>query len=369
MARALGIISFSASNKYVEEMGDFRPTAAFTILGRYRLIDFPVSNMSNSNIDRIQIYVNKRPRSLVKHLGTGRQYNINSKTGNMRVLFTDPKPANYDTDIAAYAENMEEVELKSNQYVVIAPSDMIYVQDFDELLQGHIESEADITILYHTTDQAKTKFQTCNCVELNKQKGVISLEPNKGTAANRQISMDTYVMSKKLFMSLVAEAQNISSMYTMAQMINEKCGELDVRGVAHRGYFAAITDFKSYYDLNMELLNYKTAQTLFSDKWPIYTQTNNSCPTQYFENADVKGAIISNGSLIDGTIKNSIIGRGCVIEKGAVVKNCIISAGVTIGRDVHIENQVVDKYAKIKKMKEIVATQDKPGYIRRRDNI
>lgn len=369
MARALGIISFAATNVHVEEMGDFRPIGAFSILGRYRMIDFPVSNMSNSGIDRIQVYVRKRPRSLVKHLGTGRHYNLNSKSGSLRILFTDPKPENYDTDIAAFAENMEEVEVKSNEYVVIAPSNMVYVQDYDALLKAHIDSEADITLLYHSVDNAKDHFLNCNYVELNKQKGVQALEPNRGNVKNRQISMDTYVMKKTLFMELVAEAQQISSMFTLAQIINAKCAELDVRGVAHRGYFAAITDFKSYYDINMELLNIKNAQTLFSDKWPIYTQTNNSCPTQYFENADIKGAFISNGSLIDGTVENSIIGRGCLIDKGAVVKNSVVLAGCTIGKDVHIENQVVDKYTKINKVKEVVASPEKPGYVRRRDNI
>ena len=108
---------------------------------------------------------------------------------------------------------------------------------------------------------------------------------------------------------------------------------------------------------------------MFRDDWPIYTKTNNSCPTQYFPDASVKGAIVSNGSLIDGHIENSIIGRGCKIEKGAVIKNSIVLSGVTVGRDVHIENQVVDKYAKIQKMKEIIAKPDKPGYVRRRDII
>lgn len=367
MARALGIISFS--NVHVEAMGDCRPIGAFSILGRYRMIDFPVSNMANSGIDRIQVYVKKRPRSLVKHLGTGRHYGLNSKSGALRVLFTDPKPENYDTDIAAYAENMEEVEVKSNQYIVIAPSNMLYIQDFSALLETHIASEADITVLYHSVDNAKDHFIGCNYVELNKQKGVEKLEPNRGNVKNRQISMDTYVMKKELFMELVAEAQKISSMYTLANMINEKCGELDVRGVAHKGYFAAITDFKSYYDMNMELLNYKTAQTLFTDKWPVYTQTNNSCPTQYFENADVKGAFVSNGNLIDGKVENSVIGRGCVIEKGAVIKDSIVLAGCYIGKDVVLQNQVVDKYAKINKVKELIATPENPGYVKRRDTI
>ena len=113
-------------------------------------------------------------------------------------------------------------------------------------------------------------------------------------------------------------------MYTLADIVNASCDELDIRGVSHRGYFASITDFKSYYDANISLIDFKTAQNLFDDEWPIYTRTNDSCPTQYFDTADVKNSVVSNGCLIEGTIENSIIGRGCVIKKGAVIKNSVI---------------------------------------------
>lgn len=112
-------------------------------------------------------------------------------------------------------------------------------------------------------------------------------------------------------------------MYSLADIVNASCEELDVRGVSHRGYFAAITDFKSYYDANISLIDFKTALSLFDDQWPIYTRTNDSCPTQYFEGADVKNSVVSNGCLIEGTIENSIIGRGCVIKKGAVSRTAL----------------------------------------------
>ena len=139
-------------------------------------------------------------------------------------------------------------------------------------------------------------------------------------------------------------------------------GELDVRGISHRGYFASITDFKSYHDANMDLIDYKTATDLFHDNWPIYTRTNNSCPTHYFDTANVSNSVISNGSMIEGTVENSIVGRGCTIKKGAVIKNCVVLADCTIGENVHIENLVVDKHAKITHANE-------PGYIKRNDTL
>lgn len=369
--KALGIINFSGHHIRVEGMQDYRPIGAFSFLGRYRAIDFPISNMSNSGIDQIQVYVNQKPRSLAEHLGTGRHYNINSKRGKLQLLFSENGAENslYDTDIAAYIENMECIEHSTYPYVVIAPSYMIYAQDFHDVIKTHIESGADISLLYHSVDNAKEAFLNCDVLNLNKQKGVLSIEKNRGTAKNRTIFMDTYVMKRELFIELVYKAKKLSSMYTLPQIINVECDELDVRGISHHGYFATITDLKSYFDANLALMDFKNVQSLFNEDWPIYTKTNDSCPTQYFDTADVKRSIVCNGCLIEGTVENSVIGRGCIIKKGAVVKNCVLLSETEVGADVYLENQVVDKHARIIHAKEIIAQSEKPGYIRREDTI
>lgn len=372
MDKAFGIINFAGNHIQVYGMQSYRPVAAFSFLGRYRAIDFPISNMTNSGIDHIQVYIRRKPQALTAHLGTGRHYNINSKSGKLQTLFSDfgMGLTIYNNDIAAYLENIEFIEKMTQPYVVIAPSYMIYTQNYDELLQAHIESGADITMLYHSVDNAKDHFQNCTVLNLNRQKGVLSLEQNHGNAKNRNIFMDTYVMSKELFLNLVHKAHNTSSMYTFSDIVNDSCDELDIRGVSHRGYFAAISDFNSYYDANISLIDFKNARSLFNnEEWPIYTKTNDSCPTQYFESADVKQSVVSNGCLIEGSLENSVIGRGCVIKKGAVIKNCVVLPGAVIGEDVHIENQVVDKHARIVHAKEIISEPGNPGYIRRNDKL
>ena len=203
-------------------------------------------------------------------------------------------------------------------------------------------------------DNAKEAYLTCNVLGLNRQKGVESIEPNHGNKKNQYVYMDTCVMKTELFISLIKEAKNLSSMYTLADILNDKCETLDIRGVAHKGFFASITDFPSYYAANMALLNYKSAQELFHDNWPIYTRTNDSCPTHYFNLA----AVGDYG-----------IGRGCVIKKGAVVRNSVVLAEVTVGEGVHVENEVVDKWAKLVHKKEIVSPTEQPGYIRRNDTL
>lgn len=368
MAKAFGIVSYPGQRIWVDGLQDYRPIGAFSFLGRYRVIDFPISNMSNSGIDHVQVYINREPRSIVEHLGSGRQYNINSKHGRIHMLFSSRIGTHdlYNTDIASYAENLESIEAVHYPYVVIAPAYMVYTQDYDALLKEHIESGADITLLYHTVDNAKEYHLSCNTLNLNKQKGVLSIEPNRANAKNKNIFMDTYVMKKDLFVDLIKKAKKLSSLYTLVDILNVMNNELDIRGVSHRGYFASITEFKAYFDANLELIDAKTANSLFNPDWPIYTRTNDSCPTQYFETAEARHSVVSNGCLIEGSIENCVVGRGTIIKKGAVVKNAVLLPGVVVGADAHIENVVVDKNAKIIHSKKIVC-EEKPGYVKRND--
>ena len=371
MSKASGIINFSGNHIWVKGLQSYRPIGAMSFLGRYRVIDFPLSNMSNSGIDQIQVYINQKPRSLTEHIGTGRHYNINSKRGKVRILFSENGIENsiYDNEIAAYIENIECIENTPCPYVIIAPSYMVYSMDFDSLLQSHIDSGADITLLYHSVDNAKDHFLNCDLLNLNRQKGVLSIEKNRGNAKNRNIFMDTYVMKKDLFLDLIQKAHKLSSMYTLADIVNESCEELDVRAYSHRGYFATISDFNSYYEANLDLIDLKKATDLFHDNWPIYTRTNDSCPTQYFEGSKVTSSVVSNGCLIEGTVENCVIGRGCTIKEGAVLKNCVVGADVVIGKGVHAENLVIDKHARLIRGKRIIASPDKPGYIKRGDKL
>ena len=371
MARAFGIVTSAGSHIHIEGMQVYRPIGSFSFLGRYRIVDFPISNLSNSGIDRIQVYVSSNPRSLAEHLGNGSNYNINSKRGKLQLLFNQVNHMNdiYNTDIAAYLENIDIIERMHQPYVIVTPAHMVYRQDFDSLLNTHITTGADITLLYHKVNNASTEFRGCDILQMNRQRGLKAVEKNDGTKDDRNIFMDTYVMTKELFVELIRKASSLSSIYSMKDMFNLENERLDIRGVQHKGYFAAMTDFKSYYDANLELLDYEKAEELFSDSWPFYTVTTDSCPVHYFPGAKVENAMVANGSLIEGTVQNSVIGRLVTIGKGAVVRNCVILGRAKIGEGVHLENQVVDKWAQVIHAKEIIASADAPGYIRRDDRI
>ena len=178
------------------------------------MVDFPISNLSNSGIDRIQVYVRKRNPVLWFPISAPDVIITSTPRADGCRFFSltaDQRNDIYNTDIAAYYENMECIEEMHHPYVVITPDYMVYTADFSKLIEQHIQSGADITLLYHAVDNAKEAYLNCNILNLNKQKGVLSIEPNHGNAKNRNIFMDTYIMKKDLFIELIHKAKAISS--------------------------------------------------------------------------------------------------------------------------------------------------------------
>ncbi len=369
--RALGIISFEDSTANIEGLVDHRPVPAIAFMGRYRVVDFILSNMTNSGIGNVQIYCKEKPRNLIEHLGDGKHYNINSKRGKLRLLYGEKNFSSevYNHDVANYMLNMQYIEEDPNPYVVIAPSYFIYSLDFNDVLEQHIESKADITMCYASVKDAKTSFLGCDVVKLDKFKTVKSIEKNRGKLKNQTVSLEAYVMSKKLFIELVRKAAETSSLYWFKDVLADSVEELNVKGYQVKGYVACLNSLPEFFRVSMELIDYDKANQLFKPGWPIYTQTNDSCPTTFTENSKVKHSIVANGSVIDGTVENSIISRGVTVCKGAVVKNCILLPDAYIGENAKLDHVVVDKYAIVHHVKKLEGTDAAPVYVRRRDRI
>ncbi len=373
---ALGIINFEDNTAVITGLDDARPVPAIAFLGRYRIIDFVLSNMTNSGIDNVQVYCKEKPRNLIEHLGSGTHYNINSKRGNLRVLYgekTFSSPV-YNHDIANFNLNMEYIEEDTNKYVVVAPSYFLYSLDYSQVLKAHEASGADITMVYTDREDADKSFLGCDRIDVAEDGTVTGIGMNRGQNACASISLECYVMKKDLFISLVKEAEEISSLYWFKDILREKIkskeeDKLLIKGYGIKGFVACINSLPEYYKTSMALRDRSTASNLFKAGWPVYTQTNDSSPTMYNSGSHVTGSVVANGSVINGTVANSIISRAVTIGKDAVVNNSIILPGATIGEGVKLDHVIVDKFAVIEKVKEITGTDEAPVYVKRRDRI
>ena len=370
MARAMGIIAFEGDDVRVEGINNHRPVSSISFLGRYRLIDFPLSNFTNSDISLIHVYVKEKPRSVFEHVGTGRQYNINSKHGQLRVMYGEEElsSAVYNTDINAYLQNEMYIIENDFDHVIIAPSHFIYLQNFKDVIAAHERSGVDVTVLYTETNEADLYFHGGQALLMDETGRIREFVTNRGQQADRNISTECYVMKKGLFLELCHRANTQSSIYWFKNILAEQVYNLVMVGYKIEGSVLAIHDLKSFYQSNMLLID-EAHNDIFNENWPIYTRTNDSVPAYYGIDSDVKSTLIANGAHICGTVKNSVIGRNVVIEKGAEVVDSIVLPYAKIGADVKIKGCVVDKHAQIINQKEIKGSKNQPIYINRRDKL
>lgn len=211
--KVLGILNFEPSYVRLEGMDQYRPASASSFLGRYRVLDFMISNFTNSGIYNSRLFVKERPRSTIEHVN-GTNYNFNVKKGSILILTGEKNYSNplYNTDIAAFEANMPFLIDKEADYVVLAPTHYIYIQNFQEMVEAHVASGSDITLLTQQIHNADHLFSLCDVVKTDEQGRVISLDTNTGKYQHRQLYLEACVLSRELFVTLVKKARQTSSL-------------------------------------------------------------------------------------------------------------------------------------------------------------
>ncbi len=369
MAKVVGIVNLH-SDVELKGLTDRRPVASVNFLGRYGVIDFVLSNLSNSNVDNVGVLIKEKPRSLFKHLGTGNSWNFNSKTGGVSLLY-DEYHANhpvYNHDINNLVQNIKYLKEVNADYVVVAPAHIVTTMDYSDVLEAHVKSGAEITMVYQQIDNANEAFVGSDYLTLKGKDEVVEIKTNKGNRKERNISLETYVFNAKVLLELLDYAKKVSSSYSLKDTLAYICDERKIMAYEYRGYARCINSYEAYVKTSLELLDMDVNTQVFKSNWPIFTNTNDTPPTKYLKNAKVSGSFVANGAVIDGTVEHSIVGREVEIGEGAVVKNCIVMNGAKICAGAYLENVVVDKDATIEKRKELVG-KDETLYIKEGDVI
>jgi len=370
MRKILGIVNFESTYTNVEGLGDHRTISAVSILGRYRLCDFIISNLTNSNIQDIKILVKNKPRSLIEHISKT-NYNINSKKGNINILCGEKSFTSeiYNTDIASMIANKKQFEDSNCDYVVIAPNNYVYMMDYNELIDKLEDNNADIVIMYQKVDNASDNFLLCDTLEMNIDHEVVAMKRNYGKYNTEYISLETYAMKKETLMKILDLSPQVSSLYSFSNIIKDIVKDFKIIGSKHRGYAKCINSLKAYYDCSMEMTQEANILNLYDPDWPIYTMTNDTCPTLYKEGGSSLGSVIGNGCIIEGEVINSVISRNVTIKKGAVVKNSVILPDVIVEENADIECAIVDRFAHITHINKIKGESNQPVYINKGDKV
>lgn len=371
---ALGIVFSYSDRENLRELTKIRTLASVPFGGKYRIIDFILSNFVNSGIHDVSIITRNNYHSLIDHLGAGKEWDLTRKIGGLRVLSPFSNPGVMDTGtylgtIDALSKNMHSIRRSMADYVIISGSNIICSIDYDEVLKSHIERHADITAIYTKPMQGEPIPASVAMLRMDERERVYELNYNNDDNNSQIIpmSLGIFVIRKSLLESLVADSIAFGRYDFYMDIIQRLCGNLNIMGYEHKKIYFEISSVSGYMKENMRLLSEEVRNQIFEK--PVYTKVKDSVPAQYCTGSQVANSIISDGCKIEGTVMNSILSRGVIIGKGAVVKNSIIMQNTEIMRNVTLDNVILDKDVIVRENRQLVGHETYPVVIEKKSII
>ncbi|WP_297639271.1 glucose-1-phosphate adenylyltransferase subunit GlgD [uncultured Clostridium sp.] len=365
MNDCIGIINLDEDEKGLGELVKKRNLGSVPIAGKYRMIDFVLSNMTNSGVECIGIFTKNKSRSLMDHLTNGRPWDLHRKKDGLKVFNFGEEDPQF-SDVRNFLENIEFIKYSRKEYILIAPSYMVCNIEYRQLIQEHKKNNNDVTIVYKEVKNADKTFVECDVLNLDVNNKVLSIGKNLGEKKCSNISMEMYFMKTELFIDIVYDCIRSGEYRKVKEFIHSKLNTLNVFAYKFEGYLSCINTLEEYYKTNMNFLNPEISEELFSGEELIYTKAKDCAPTLYTEDSKVGNSIIANGCYIEGEVNNCVIGRSVHVAKGAKLEGCIIMQNSTIGKESELKNIIVEKNMNIEEKEKYIGTEEYPVVIQRR---
>jgi len=337
----IGVLMLNEKEDNIKSLTKARPLAAIPIGGRYRIIDFVLSNMVNSGIQNIGIFTNTKSRSLVDHLDSGKYLDLDRKINGL-FLFDFISEGSRLKEIDALINNMEYIHRTKQEYIILSSSYMVCNMDYSEAANYHEKSGSDITLLYKKISSGKTEYINCNTLYINEEDKVLSIGKNIGAEDKLNISMEMFILKKDTLVTIIKESFNAGFHNSIKAAIHNSTKEYNVNAYEFKGYLQCVNSVENYYSASMDMLDTKITKELFFKNGVIYTKDNDESATKYFNGSKVSNALISNGCTLKGIIENSIISRRVTIHEDAEIKNCVIFQNCEIKKGCKLTNVIVD---------------------------
>lgn len=366
---ALGIIFSDMQDWSMTELASHRSVAAIPYGGRYRLIDFTLSNMVNFGLNKMCIITKSNYRSLMEHVGSGMDWDLSRKKGGILIFPPYALGENhglFQGRLDALKRVLHYITSSKEKYVILSDCDMIYNIDYNEVIRFHNEKESEITAVYTKTtiNREDSVHKTLYEIDENRRAKDILLNPI--TEGNHNVSLNTWVMNKDFLEKLIYDAIAHNYKDFSYDVLASRVGTFKIYCYEYTGYYAHIDSLNSYYNHSMELLCKDKLDSLFYAKTGlIYTKTKDSPPTKYGMDAHVKSSIIASGCVIEGSVENSIIFRDVKVGKNSVIKNSILLQHTTIGENAKLDSIITDTYAMINDERILLGYSNCPFFIKR----
>ncbi len=372
---AAGIIFSNLNNSTLSRLTGDRTVAAIPFACRYRLVDFCLSNLVNANISNINIVVNYNHRSLIEHIGSGKDWDLARRGSGIKVI--SPYQTAYSSSTQVFSthlealKNMKEyINEYKEDYVILMDSDYVLNIDLGDVVAKHQSSSAEITFVTTRVNPEFTSKTPKMMISSNAGR-ISDIAMNSSyNQSNPELSINMFVMSTAHLRRIIeeADAYNLNSL-TSFLLKNYKSS--NYMTYLYEGFVASVSSFLDYYKFSMELAENESARAslLWKKESPIFTKVNNSYPTVHTKGATVKNSMIADECVIEGTVINSVIFRGVHVGRGAVVKDSVLFHGTTVSDGAELNCIVTDKDVFISKGVKLSGNNNMPFYVQKKRKV
>ena len=342
--RAVGIILAGGNNNRMRELSNRRAIAAMPVAGSYRAIDFVLSNMTNSHIQKVAVLTQYNARSLNEHLNSSKWWDFGRKQGGLYVFTPSITPENGDwyrgTADALY-QNLTFLKNSHEPYVVITSGDGVYKLDYNKVLEYHIEKKADITVVCKDMEEG-TDVTRFGCVKLNDDGRITDFEEKPMASDATTISCGIYVIRRRQLIELIEKAAQEGRNDFVKDILIRYKNLKRIYGYKIDTYWSNISTAEAYYKTNMDFLKPEIRNYFFKQEPTIKTKIDDLPPAKYNPGAQVKNSLVASGCIINGTVENSVLFKDVFVGNNCVIKNSVILNNVYLGDNTHIENCIVE---------------------------
>ncbi|RCX18887.1 glucose-1-phosphate adenylyltransferase [Anaerobacterium chartisolvens] len=364
MKNVMGIILTGGKNNRLKELSSIRSISAVPVAGKYRAIDFALSSMVNSGITNVGVLTQYSFRSLMDHLGSGKEWDLDRKNDGLFVFppyLSENDTGWYRGSSDAMFNNITFLKRSNEKYVVIAQGNCIYKVSFDSMLEKHIENKADITIAYREMNNfGEEELSLLGLIKIGDDGKILDLQEKPPHPWTKTGSMGIYIIERELLISLLEESVAHGNYDFVKDIVIRNLGTLNIYGYEYDVYWRSLSTVQMYYRCNMEMLDPEVRRELFIENGKVYTKVKDESPAKYNDEAEVKNSIIGDGCIIEGTVENCVLFRGVTIRKGAVVKDSIIMQGACIEENAILRYAILDKNVVMTQGKSLKGEADWP---------
>ena len=342
--RAIGLILAGGNSYRMRELSQKRAIAAMPIAGSYRSIDFTLSNMTNSHIQKVAVLVQYNARSLNEHLSSSKWWDFGRKQGGLYVFTPTVTPDNsnwYRGTADSIYQNINFLKTSHEPYVVIASGDCVYKMDFNKVLEYHIDKKADITVVC-TDLPADKPADRFGVIKMNEECRIEEFEEKPLVAKSNTISCGIYIIRRRALIEMIERSAEEGRFDFVNDILIRYKNAKRIYGYKIKDYWKNIASVEDYFDCNMDFLKKETRDYFFKQYPDIYSKVDDLPPAKYNTGAKVTNSLVASGTIVNGTVENSVIFKQSYIGNNCVIKNSIILNDVYIGDNTHIENCIVE---------------------------